>query len=169
MVRRFSFSATTDWGTSAAAQIPTSPNIPKTAGSHPQREPGTVAAGTVGVVAGWGALSTVLFVVSVTDLTTQAGWMVALAMAALVAAGWRKTARATTRTPRREPVVRRKWVPIGVAETTVPLYRRPNVLRRIWAVVASSGLAIVTGAVLAIVIAFALSYAVITLTDLLKQ
>jgi hypothetical protein len=95
--------------------------------------------------------------------------MVALAMAALVAAGWRKTARATTRTPRREPVVRRKWVPIGVAETTVPLYRRPNVLRRIWAVVAGSGLAIVTGAVLAIVIAFAMSYAVITLTDLLKQ
>lgn len=95
--------------------------------------------------------------------------MVALAMVALIATGWRKTARATARTPRREPVVRRKWVPIGVAETTVPLYRRPNVLRRIWAVIASSGLAIVIGAVVAIIIAFGMSYAVITLTDLLKQ
>ncbi len=94
--------------------------------------------------------------------------MVALATAALIATGWRKTARATARTPRKEPVVRRKWVPIGVAETTVPLYRRPNVLRRVWAIVASSGLAIVMGAVLAIVIAFALTVAVITLTDLLK-
>lgn len=108
-------------------------------------------------------------VVSVTDLTTQAGWMVGLAIVALLAVGWRKTARATARTPRREPVIRRKWVPIGVAETTVPLYRRPNVIRRVWAVIASSGIAIVMGAVLAIVTAFALSFAVITLTDLLKQ
>ncbi len=109
------------------------------------------------------------FVVSVTDLTTQAGWMVALAIAALVAAGWRKTARATPRTPRKEPVVRKNWVPIGIAETTVPLYRRPNVLRRIWAIVASSGIALVIGAVLAIIVAFGVATAVITLTDLLKQ
>ncbi len=95
--------------------------------------------------------------------------MVALAMVALVAAGWRKNARATVRTPRKEPVVRRKWVPIGIAETTVPLYKRPNVVRRVWAVVAGSGLAIVTGAVLAIFVSFGLAYAVITLTDLLKQ
>jgi hypothetical protein len=51
----------------------------------------------------------------------------------------------------------------------VPLYKRPNVIRRVWAVAASSGIAIVIGAVLAIVISFALSFAVITLTDLLKQ
>ena len=95
--------------------------------------------------------------------------MVALALVALVAAGWRKTARATARTPRREPIIRRKWVPIGVGETTVPLYKRPNVLRRIWAVVASSGLAVIIGAVVAVIVAFAASYTVITLTDLLKQ
>ena len=95
--------------------------------------------------------------------------MVALAMVALIATGWRKNARATARTPRKEPVVRRKWVPIGVAETTVPLYKRPNVLRRVWAIAASSGLALVLGAVLAILIAFALAFAVITLTDLLQQ
>lgn len=51
----------------------------------------------------------------------------------------------------------------------MPLYRRPNVLRRIWAIVASSGLAVIIGAVLAIVVAFGLAYAVVTLTDLLKQ
>jgi hypothetical protein len=95
--------------------------------------------------------------------------MVALAFVALVAAGWRKTARATPRTPRKAPVVRRNWVPIGVGETAVPLYRRPNVLRRIWAIVASSGLAVIIGAVLAIVVAFGMAYAVVTLTDLLKQ
>lgn len=95
--------------------------------------------------------------------------MVGLAVVALLAAGWRKTARATTRTPRRPPVIRRKWVPIGVAETTVPLYKRPNILRRVWAIVASSGLAVVIGAILATIVAFGLAYAVITLTDLLKQ
>ncbi len=95
--------------------------------------------------------------------------MVALAILALVAAGWRKTARATPRTPRKEPIVRRNWVPIPVAETTVPLYRRPNVVRRVWAVIAGSGIAIVIGAVFAIVVSFAAAYIVITLTDLLKQ
>jgi hypothetical protein len=39
----------------------------------------------------------------------------------------------------------------------------------VWAVVASAGIAIVIGAILAIVTAFALAFAVITLTDLLKQ
>lgn len=95
--------------------------------------------------------------------------MVALATVALVAAGWRKTARATPRTPRKEPLLRRKWVPVNVAETTVPLYRRPNTVRRVWAIAASSGLAVVIGAVVAIMIAFALAFAVVTLTDLLKQ
>ena len=108
-------------------------------------------------------------VVSVTDLTTQAAWMAGLAMVALVLAGWRKNARATARTPRRPPLVRRPWEPIGIAETTTSLYKRPGLLRRLWAIVAGSGLAIVIGTVLAIVIAFGLGYLVITLTDLLKQ
>lgn len=95
--------------------------------------------------------------------------MVGFAMVALIAAGWRKTARATAKTPRREPIVRRRWVPIGVGETTVPLYKRPNILRRLWAIVASSTLAIVIGAVFAIIIAFGVAYVVVTLTDLLKQ
>ncbi len=118
---------------------------------------------------GGGATGTLVVVVSVTDLTTQAAWMAGLAILALVFAGWRKNARATPRIPRREPILRRPWEPVGIAETTAPLYKRPSVLRRIWAVVAGSGLALVTGAILAIVVAFTSAYLVITLTDLLKQ
>jgi ABC-type nitrate/sulfonate/bicarbonate transport system permease component len=108
-------------------------------------------------------------VVSVTDLTTSAAWMAGLAIVALVLAGWRKTARAAVRSPRREPIVRRRWEPVGVAEATTSLYRRPSVLRRVWAVVAGSGIAVVIGAVTAVVIAFGVGYLVITLTELLKQ
>jgi hypothetical protein len=108
-------------------------------------------------------------VVSLTDLTNQAFWMAGLALVALVLAGWRKPARPTARTHRRDPIVRRPWEPIGIAETTTSLYKRPSLLRRIWAVVAGSGLAIVIGAVLAIVVAFGTAALVITLTDLLKQ
>lgn len=108
-------------------------------------------------------------VVSVTDLTVQAGWMVGLAIAALVLAGWRKNARAVPRTPRRAPTIRRPWVPVGIAETTVPLYRRAGPIRRVWAVVAGSALAVIIGALLATVVAFGLAYMVTTLTDLLKQ
>ena len=108
-------------------------------------------------------------VVSVTEITAQAGWMVALAMVALVLAGWRKNARATPRTPRRAPIIRRPWVPVGIAETTVPLNKRSGPIRRIWAIVASSGIAIVIGVLLATVVAFALAYIVVTLTGLLKE
>jgi hypothetical protein len=107
-------------------------------------------------------------VVSVTDLTSQAGWMAGLAIVALVFAGWRKNARAAPRTPR-ATTLRRRWEPIGVGETTVPLYKRPGLLRRLWALVASSGLAIVIGAIVAILVAFGTAALVTTLTELLKQ
>lgn len=116
-----------------------------------------------------GALSTMGGLVSVTDLTTHAAWMAALAVAALVFAGWRQNARAVPRSPRVEPKFRRPRVPIGIAEATVPLYKRPNVFRRVWAACASLGIGVVVGAVTAIVTAFGLAYIVITLTDLLRQ
>ena len=85
--------------------------------------------------------------------------MAGLAIVVLLLAGWRKNARATAQnTTRVEPTIRRKWVPIGVAETTAPLYKRPSILRRIWAIVASSGLAIVIAVVLATVTAFGLAW-----------
>ena len=114
-------------------------------------------------------LGTLSIVVSVTGLTTQAAWMAGLAIAALVLAGWRKNARAVPRNPRREPKIARERVPIGIAEAVVPLYKRPNPIRRASAAVASAGIGIVIGAVLAIVVAFGSAWLVITLTDLLKQ
>jgi ABC-type nitrate/sulfonate/bicarbonate transport system permease component len=95
--------------------------------------------------------------------------MAGLAIVALVLAGWRNNARAIPRTPSAQPKHRRPRVPIGIAEATVPLYKAPNPLRRLWAAVASTGLAVVIGIVTAIVIAFGASYAVVTLTDLLKS
>ncbi|MET0911420.1 MAG: hypothetical protein ABWZ99_18290 [Ilumatobacteraceae bacterium] len=106
---------------------------------------------------------------SVTDLTTQAAWMAGLAIVVLLLTGWRKNARAAARIPRESSLPRRKWAPIGVAETTAPLYKRPSIFRRIWAVVAGSGLAIVIGVVIATVTAFGLAWLVTTMTDLLKQ
>ena len=108
-------------------------------------------------------------VVSVTDLTTQAAWMAGLAILALVLAGWRKNARATARIPRGEPSIRQPWEPVPIAEATTSLHKRPGLLRRLWALVAGSALAVVIGAVLAIVLAFGTGWLVITLTDLLKQ
>jgi ABC-type nitrate/sulfonate/bicarbonate transport system permease component len=112
-------------------------------------------------------------VVSVTDLTTSAAWMAGLAMVALVLAGWRKNARATTRTPRGapsgEPSAPRRWEPIPIAEATTPLYKRPSLLRRLMAAAAGSAIAIVIGAVAAVVIAFTAGWLVMTMTDLLKQ
>ena len=95
--------------------------------------------------------------------------MAGLAMVALVLAGWRKNARATARTPRGEPILRRQWEPVPIAESTTSLYKRSGPLRRLWAAVASSAIAIVIGAVLAVVIAFGSALLIITLTDLLKQ
>jgi len=95
--------------------------------------------------------------------------MAGLAIAALVFAGWRKNARAVPRNPRGEPRIARARVPIGIAEAMVPLYKRPNPLRRVWAAVASAGIGVVIGAVAAIVFAFSSAWLVITLTDLLKQ
>ena len=95
--------------------------------------------------------------------------MAGLAMFALVMAGWRKTARAAPRSPRGEPIIRRPRSPVPIAETTTSLYKRPSVLRRVWAVAASSGIAVVIGAVLAVTIAFGVGILVITLTDLLKS
>lgn len=106
---------------------------------------------------------------SVTELTVAAGWMAGLAILALVFVGWRKTARAAPRTPRAEPKLRRPRVPIGIAEATVPLYKPPNIFRRIFAGIASAGLGVIIGIVTAIVIAFGSAYVVVTLTDLLKS
>lgn len=90
-------------------------------------------------------------------------------MLALVFAGWRKNARATPRTPRGQPAVGRRWEPIPIADTTTSLYKRPSLPRRLLAAVTGSAIAIVIGAVAAVVIAFSTGLLVMTLTDLLKK
>jgi hypothetical protein len=106
--------------------------------------------------------------VSINDLTIRAAWIAGLAIVALLFAGWRKTARAQPRSPR-SPLRPPRRVPFQVAEVVAPPYRAPGPLRRVWSIVASSGLALVIGAVLATVTAFAVAYMVTTMTDLLKK
>lgn len=105
---------------------------------------------------------------SINDLTVRMAWLAGLAVVALLLAGWRKTARAQPKRLR-SPYETPRRVPYEVTEAVAPPYHSARLLRRVWAVVASSGLAVVTGAVIATVTAFSLAWIVTTLTDLLKR
>jgi len=119
-----------------------------------------------GEAGGWGVY--VWSCVSINDLTVRMAWIAGLAMLGLLFAGWRKTARAQPKSPR-NPVETPRRVPYQVVETVTQPYRPAGLLRRVWALVASSGLALLIGAVIATVAAFSLAWIVTTLTDLLKQ
>ena len=104
----------------------------------------------------------------------RAGLIVGLAIVALLLTGWRKPARAEPRSPR--GVVERGLVyktgpapGVLVDQLDTPEYRRPGVVRRVLAAIASGGIAILFGAVAAIVVAFGVAMAVTWLTDLLKS
>jgi len=56
-----------------------------------------------------------------------------------------------------------------VTELAAPTYRRTPIWRRLWALSATSFLTVLTGAIIAIVSAFAISWAVTTLSSLLKS
>jgi hypothetical protein len=58
---------------------------------------------------------------------------------------------------------------VVVEHRPAELYRAPGPLRRLWAALASGGLALITGAVIAVVLSFAAAFAVITLTGLLGR
>jgi len=107
--------------------------------------------------------------VSINDLTVRMAWLAGLALLALLLAGWRKTARAQPRGPRRVTDAPPRRVPYTIDAAAAPPYHAAGPLRRVWAVVASSGLALVIGAVLATVTAFSLAWAVTTLTELLRS
>jgi hypothetical protein len=119
--------------------------------------------------AGGGSGVNVSSCVSINDLTVRMAWLAGLALLALVLAGWRKTARAQPRRPRGVTDSAPRRVPHQVQAAAAAPYHPAGPLRRAWAIVASSGLAIVVGAVLATVIAFSLAFAVTTLTDLLRS
>ncbi len=104
----------------------------------------------------------------ITDVTTAAGWIAGLAIVGLIAAGWRKPARATA-DPARALRPGRAPVGIPVEEAPTPLYRPASVWRRVWALMAGSVIAVVTGAVAATVLGFGFAYVVVTLSTMLKK
>lgn len=90
-----------------------------------------------------------------------------MGMVALVAAGWRKPARAAV-----DPVRARRdgfHTPVTVRHEPAQLVGATPWYRRLIAVGAGFFAAIVAGAVLATVVAFTLAQLVITLTHLLKR
>lgn len=106
--------------------------------------------------------------VSITEVTTAAGWIAGLAIVALIAAGWRKPARATADPARAR---RPSSAPVGVevSEIKAPMAHRSPWWRRLWSVVAGSVLAIWVGAVLATIIGIGTAALIITLTNMLKR
>lgn len=91
----------------------------------------------------------------------------ALAIVALLLTGWRKPARAESRSPR--GASRDQASGILVDHFDTPQYRRPGPVRRLLALVASGGLGVVTGVLAAIIVSFSVALAVIWLTNLLQQ
>lgn len=99
-------------------------------------------------------------------LTVGAAWIAGLGLLALLFTGWRQPARAQPRT-------RRGVDPI---HTAVPVEHRPGrpyrpagPIRRLLAGVSSAGLSIITGAVIAVVVSFAVAFTVIRVTGLLGR
>lgn len=87
---------------------------------------------------------------------------------ALIATGWRKTARATA-DPARARRPHRAPTGVELTTTNAPLAKRTRWYRRLWAVMAGSVLAVWTGAILATAIGFGVAWVVITLTGMLKR
>jgi hypothetical protein len=106
--------------------------------------------------------------VSTRELTIATAWIAVLAIVALVAAGWRKPARATAN-PARALVRRRARIGLPVMEVEAPLHRRTPVWRKVWALVAGSTMAVVTGMIAATLIGLGASWIVITLSHMLKK
>ena len=103
-----------------------------------------------------------------TELTTASAWIAGLAIVALIAAGWRKPARATPAFARvrRGP---RRPTSVALLEDAAPLHRGTPWWRRLIAVLGSSVIGVVMGAVIATVAAFGVAWSVITLTTMLRQ
>jgi hypothetical protein len=116
----------------------------------------------------------VTLALSVAGITLRAALIAGLAMVALLLTGWRKPARAEPRSPRgiveRGLVYRTGPAPgVPVDHLDAPEYRRPGLVRRLLAAVASGGVALLIGVLMAIVVSFAVAMAVIWLTDLLQR
>ena len=109
----------------------------------------------------------VTLALSVDGLTVRAAFIAVLAITALLLTGWRKPARAEPRSPRGP--LRRSTSGFPVVHHDAPLYRRPGILRRVLAAIASGGIGVLTGVITAIVASFAIAAAVIWMTNLLER
>lgn len=111
---------------------------------------------------------------SVADVTVRAITIIAIAFVVLLLIGWRKTARVEPKSPRaaandavRQLVSQPRAV--DVEHVDAPEHRRAGVAGRLVALTATTGVAVLTGVILAILIAFAAGGSVIWLTRLLGQ
>lgn len=105
------------------------------------------------------------------ELTTASAWIAGLAIVGLIAAGWRKPARAgvdPAREGRRSRAARAR-AELELEEAGTDLAAGTSLWRKLWAVVASSTLAVVAGAIIATVVSFGIAFTVIRLTDMLKR
>lgn len=102
-------------------------------------------------------------------LTLAAALMAATAIAALIATGWRPRARVTADPGRSRWPEEEEARAVVVEELHTPTERRTNWLKRMWSVVATTGLALWVGAALATVLGFVAAWLVIHLTDMLRQ
>lgn len=109
----------------------------------------------------------VTLALSVDGLTIRAAFIVGLAIAALLLTGWRKPARAESRSPRGSTGRSSSGTVVDHYDT--PQYRRPGIIRRVLALAASGGIGVLSGVLLAIVTSFAIAISVIWLTNLLQQ
>lgn len=105
---------------------------------------------------------------SISELTTASAWIAGLAIVALIAAGWRKPARASA-DPTREGRRSRERAAIDLAEVDADLHHRTPIWRKVWAIAASSTLALVIGAIIATLVSFGIAFTVIRLTDMLRR
>jgi len=106
--------------------------------------------------------------VGITEITVAAGWIAGLAILALIATGWRKTARAAA-DPARGPDPVAGSVGEDVVEVAAPIDRPTPVLRRLGAAAVGGALAVWIGAVVATIVGFGIAYGVITLSHMLKR
>jgi hypothetical protein len=135
---------------------------------RPSRRGGRGTAGRPTADGCGGGITNVCGRVSVNDLTIRAAIIAGLAIVALVLTGWRKTARATPKTSRATASSPRQAAVPVIREPT-PAYHPPNPVQRLLSLVTSGGLALLVGAVIATVTAFAIAVIVTTMTNLLKQ
>jgi hypothetical protein len=109
-----------------------------------------------------------------TEISTRAAVVVALALVALVLAGRRKPARPWRRAPRGQQVgawavtSRGQHVLVPVEHRHVELYHRPPWWRRLLAVGGLGVISTVGGVLAAMAVAIGLSWMVTTLTGLLR-